>query len=297
MNVMLLANRAASLALFVAIASHSGVAIAPAWAGDASASTWDEGLQSAVRLIAARSGGAGKATVYRSGIEIKLNAGWKTYWRYPGDSGVPPAFDFSKSENVKSATVLFPAPMRFADGAGGHSIGYKKGVMLPVHVVPSDPAKPTVLRLKLDYAVCEKLCMPADANLELKLIGKDNANDAALGAAEALVPKSTAIGDSGALAIRAARKETGEGKAKDSKPRIVVDVAAPAGATPQLFAEGPDAQWALPVPEPVPGAPEGLQRFAFELDGLPPGASAAGATLRLTAVAGDKAVEALFRLD
>jgi hypothetical protein len=77
----------------------------------------------------------------------------------------------------------------------------------------------------------------------------------------------------------------------------VVDVAAPAGAAPLLYAEGPDAKWALPVPEPVAGAPAGQQRFAFELDGLPPGESGAGATLRLTAVAGGKAVEALFRLD
>jgi DsbC/DsbD-like thiol-disulfide interchange protein len=300
MNAMLLANRAPALALFVAIASQSGVAIMPASAGDASA--WDEGLQSAARLIAARATGAGKELIYRSGVEIKLNPGWKTYWRYPGDSGVPPAFDFSKSENVKSATVLFPAPMRFDDGAGGHSIGYKQGVLFPVHVVPKDTAKPAVLRVKIDYAVCEKLCLPADAELELKLTGKDAANDATLGAAEALVPKLTVIGDAGALAIRAAHRETGEGKPKDAKPkdakpRIVVDVATPAGATPLLLAEGPDAKWALPVPEPVAGAPAGQQRFAFELDGLPPGESGAGATLRLTAVAGDKAVEALFRLD
>src|SRR3954466_11535098 len=290
MTVMFLANRAASLAIFVAIASHSGVAITPARADDASA--WDEGLQSAVRLIAARTDGSGKATVYRSAIEIKLNPGWKTYWRYPGDSGVPPIFDFSKSENVKSATVLFTAPKRFSDGAGGHSIGYKTGVLFPVRVVPKDPAKPAVLRLKLDYAVGERLYMPGDAMVELKLTGKESANDAAVGAAETLVPKMTPLGDNGALAIRAAHKETGEGK-----PKIMVDVAAPAGTAPLLFAEGPDAKWALPVPEPVAGAPEGQQRFAFELDGLPPRAGGAGATLRLTAVAGDKAVEAFFRLD
>src|SRR5262245_23067044 len=178
---MLLAHRVAPLALFVAITSLSGVAIAPASAGDAS--DWDQGLQSAVRLVAARATGSGKALVYRSGLEIKLNPGWKTYWRYPGDSGVPPAFDFSKSENVKSATVLFPAPMRFDDGAGGHSIGYKMGVLLPIHVTPKDPAKPVVLKLKLDYAVCEKLCLPADSELALTLTGKESLNDAALGAA------------------------------------------------------------------------------------------------------------------
>lgn len=290
MNTMLMAFRAASAAFFVAIASLSSVASSSSLAAEAS--PWDEGLQSAARLIAARAAGTGAGLVYRSGIEIKLNPNWKTYWRYPGDSGVPPAFDFSKSENVKAVTVLFPAPARFSDGAGGHSIGYKAGVLLPVHVVPNDPKRPAVLRVKFDYAVCEKLCVPADANLELKLTGTQNTNDSAVSAAEAQVPKLVLIGDSGVPAIRAVRREAGAGK-----PKIVVDVAVPAGLPVNLFAEGPNAKWALPLPEPVPGAPAGLERFSFDLDGLPSGESGAGADLRLTAVAGDKAIEAVFRLD
>ena len=75
--------------------------------------------------------------------------------------GVPPVFDFSKSQNVKSVAVLYPAPSRFPDGAGGNSIGYKGLVVLPLHVVPQDAGKPVTLNLKLDYAVCEKLCVPA----------------------------------------------------------------------------------------------------------------------------------------
>jgi hypothetical protein len=78
--------------------------------------------------------------------------------------------------------------------------------------------------------------------------------------------------------------------------RVLVDVAAPSG-TVDLFAEGPTPDWALPVPSPVAGAPAGQQRFAFELDGLPPGAKPDGATLTLTAVAGEQAVEVPYRLD
>ena len=256
-------SRLAVPAFFVALTSLPIFAASAAIAAEAS--RWDDGLQSSVRLIAARTKGEGAERVYRAGIEFKLNPGWKTYWRYPGDSGVPPSFDYSKSENVKSAIVLFPAPMRFPDGAGGNSIGYKKALVLPVHIVPNDQTKPVMLRLRLDYAVCEKLCVPAEANLELKLTGSDKANDAIVGAAEAFVPKATAIGDGAALAIRAVHREAG------AKSRITVDVAAPAGTTPVLLAEGPTAQWALPLPEPVGGAPAGLQRFAFVLDGLPPG--------------------------
>lgn len=256
----------------------------------ADASPWAEDTQSAARLIAASAQNESGSRVFRAGVEIRLKEGWKTYWRYPGDSGVPPVLDFSKSQNVKTVAVLYPAPARFPDGAGGYSIGYKGNVIWPVRVVPQDAAKPVKLRVKLDYAVCEKLCVPAEANLELALSGADAANDMPLRAAEARVPKASSIGGEGMPLIRAIRREAGAGKA-----RVVVDVAADAPVT--LFAEGPTAQWALPLPQPVSGAPAGLQRFAFELDGLPPGEKPEGATLRLTAVSGDKAIEVAFRLD
>jgi DsbC/DsbD-like thiol-disulfide interchange protein len=262
----------------------SSVAIA------ADVSPWHGDIQSAARLVAAQARDEAGGRVFRAGVEIKLKDGWKTYWRYPGDSGVPPVLDFSKSDNVKAVTVLYPAPARFADGAGGSSIGYKGDVIFPVHVVPQDAAKPVKLRLKLDYAVCEKLCMPAEAQLELTLTG--TANGSAVGAAEARVPKLTQVGDLGVPAIRAVRHEAGAGK-----PRVVIDVAAPDDQALALFAEGPTPEWALPLPEAIAGAPAGLHRFALDLDGLPPGKKAEGATLRLTAVAGDKAVEAAFRLD
>ena len=100
-----------------------GLCLSPAIAAAADASAWDNDLRSGVRLIRGTAGEPG-ASALRAGIEIKLQSGWKTYWRYPGDSGVPPAFDFSASENLGSATVLWPAPVRFKDGSG-HSIGYK----------------------------------------------------------------------------------------------------------------------------------------------------------------------------
>ena len=80
-------------------------------------------------------------------------------------------------------------------------------------------------------------------------------------------------------------------------PRIVVDVAAPSGTSVALFAEGPAPDWALPVPTPIEGAPAGLQRFAFELDGAPPGVKYDGAAVTLTAVAGDAAIEVATHLD
>lgn len=250
----------------------------PSRAADSSA--WDGDSRSAVRLIGAKAG--------RAGIAIRLAPGWKTYWRYPGDAGVPPQFDFSASDNLKSAQVSWPAPLRFSDSEGS-TIGYKGDVVLPLRVEPKDASRPVVLRLKLDYAICEKLCVPAEAKAELQLGGATEASEAAVAMAEKRVPQATPLGAKAPLAIAGVTRADGA--------RIGVDVVAPAGTTVALFAEGPTPDWALPLPDPVAGAAAGHQRFEFKLDGLPPGAKPESAELKFTAVAGDHAIETTYRLD
>jgi DsbC/DsbD-like thiol-disulfide interchange protein len=259
----------------------------PITAPAADASAWSNGLHSAVRLIG---GGArqGDKPTLRAGIEIRLDAGWKTYWRYPGDSGVPPRFAFARSENVKTVTVKWPAPHRFTDDSG-QSIGYKDHVLFPLAVEPKDASRPVTLRLDLDYAVCEKLCVPAEAKAELALKSARTSHEAALAVAERRVPQRRLLGEISAFSVRAVRRE--------APARVVVDVTAPAGTSVELFAEGPTPDWALPLPEPVAGAPNHVKRFAFTLDGLPSGAKPEGALLTLTAVAGEAAIEVTYRLD
>jgi DsbC/DsbD-like thiol-disulfide interchange protein len=252
---------------------------------------WDGEARSAARLVAGSQPVA--HGVLRAGLEIRLSSGWHTYWRYPGDAGVPPQFNFAGSQNLKRATVLWPAPKRVAE-AGGNTIGYVGDVIFPLRVEPLDAAKPVLLRLKVDYAICEKLCVPAEAKAELSVgegvFKKPTSRDAELAAAEGRVPRVVKLGAPGALAITAVRRE-----ADAARPRVLVDVAGSGDV--DLFAEGPTAQWALPVPTKIDGAPAGQQRFAFELDGLPPGASDRGALLTLTATTPDDAIEVAIRLD
>jgi DsbC/DsbD-like thiol-disulfide interchange protein len=261
---------------FAAIALASSL-ITAARAEDSS--PWQKDGHSAVRLLAGSRSGA----VLMGGIAFQLQPGWKTYWRTPGDSGVPPRFDFSKSENVEAVTVLWPAPMKFDDGAGGTSLGYKQQVVFPLRIVAKNTDKPVTLRAGISYAVCEKLCIPVEANAELAFTSVASTEDSALFAALDTVPKPANVGDPNPFTIRDVKR--------DGKSNVLVDVVAPDTKQVSLFVEGPTPDWALPVPKLLEDSPPGVKRFAFELDGLPPGVSPDGAALKFTLVGGDRAYE------
>ena len=248
-------------------------------------SAWLKDGHSAVRLLAGSRSGA----VLLGGIAFQLQPGWHTYWRNPGDSGVPPRFDFSKSENIEAVTVLWPAPVKFADGSGGTSLGYQKQVVLPLRIVAKNADRPVTLRAEINYAVCEKLCIPVEANAELAFTSVASTEDSALFAALDTVPKPATVGDPNPLTIRDVKR--------DGKNGVLVDVAAPDAGDVNLFVEGPTPDWALPVPTLVVPGPPGIKRFAFDLDGLPPGAKPDGAALKLTLVGGERAYEFNVNLD
>src|SRR5580658_8905480 len=179
------------------------------------ASPWQRSGHAAVRLLA----GSRSGSVLLGGVAMQLEQGWKTYWRNPGDSGVPPRFDFSKSDNVEAVTVLWPAPTKFDDGAGGHSLGYHNQIVLPLRIVAKNSDKPVTLRADINYAVCEKICIPVDANAELAFASVASTEDSALFAALDTVPKPASIGDPNPLTIRDVKRE--------GKARVVVDVVSP----------------------------------------------------------------------
>jgi DsbC/DsbD-like thiol-disulfide interchange protein len=252
----------------------------PALAADTSG--WAIDIRSAARLIA---GTAPKgANALSAGVEFRMDPGWHTYWRYPGDSGIPPRFDFDASENVREAKVLYPGPTAFNDESGT-SIGYFEHVVFPVIVTPKDPSKPVKLRLTAGYAVCEKLCVPAEAHLELSLTRGPNGFNDLIKAATARVPRKVSPQQAG-LTVR---RTVGA-----AKPTVEIDITGLPDA--HVFVEGPTGEWALPIPKPIAGAPKG--RFSFELDGLPPGVDPkAPLDLTFTIVGADRALETTTHLD
>jgi len=250
------------------------------------ASPWQRDGHSAVRLLAGSRSGA----VLLGGIAFQLQPGWKTYWRTPGDSGVPPRFDFSKSENIEAVTVLWPAPVKFDDGAGGSSMGYHDQVVLPLRIVAKNTDKPVTLRVAVNYAICDKLCVPVEADVELAFTSVASTEDSALFTALDTVPKPANVGDPNPLTIRDVKRE--------GKSAVLVDVVAPSEAgNISLFVEGPTPDWALPVPKLLEHSPPGVKRFTFELDGLPPDTNPEGAALKLTLVGGERSYEFNINLE
>jgi DsbC/DsbD-like thiol-disulfide interchange protein len=249
------------------------------------ASPWQRSGHAAVRLLA----GSRSGSVLLGGVAMQIEPGWKTYWRNPGDSGVPPRFDFSKSDNIEAVTVLWPAPTKFDDGAGGHSLGYHNQIVLPLRIVAKNADKPVTLRADISYAVCEKICIPVEANAELSFASVASTEDGALAAALDTVPKPASIGDPNPLTIRDVKRE--------GKSTVLVDVVAPDGKEINLFVEGPTPDWGLPIPNQIEKSPPGVKRFAFELDGLPPGVKPDGAALKLTLVGSDRSYEFNINLD
>ena len=276
-----------SRANFLAAAVASAVlGLAVSQAAAEPVSPWARDGATALRLVDAGPGPAPGARL--AAIAITLDPGWKTYWRQPGASGVPPRFDFSGSTNLADAKVVFPVPERSADADGVTNV-YHGDVTLPVTVRPRDPSAPVKLKLTADYGVCEAVCVPihAEAVLELRPGAQgDGVAAEAVKVAVAAAPKAAELGQLGPLSVMAVRRAAEPGA-------LDILVAAPDGAgEPVLFAETGDGDFA-PAPEAV-GRPEG-GRATFRMTFDEPEPPASG--LKLTLSAGGRSVETAVSLD
>lgn len=225
-------------------------------AGTADAGTlatpWVEGFNNKVRLLA----GAvprGSTNAAMAGVEISMPPGWKTYWLAPGEAGgIPPEFDWTGSENLASAQVLFPAPHRMIDKSGT-SIGYKDHVIFPVAIAAKDKAKPVQLKLKVAFGACKDICIPAEAELQLPIpLSVEAAPELvdAVGKVPRVAPaKGSDAGDQPDPArdpdLTSWRIDHPAGK-----PKLVLDVTDPGGSGGDAFVTGPDGIY-LPLPKKI----------------------------------------------
>ena len=229
---------------------------------------------STVRLLNAGMRGG----VWRSGIAITLDADWKTYWRVPGDSGVPPQFDWSASKNAADIGVSMPVPARFAD-QNGEGIGYKMAVVFPVDVKPSDPSRPVDLSLHMFYAVCNNICVPVQAHLALRLqdSGVSVADRFTLDVAGAAVPT---LPGSGEITVKSV--DAGEAQ---GQPELRIELAGDLDPSKvDIFVEGIDKAY-FRAPELIKRAPAG-SLWRLKADGVSNANELRGKIVRVTVAFG-----------
>lgn len=224
------------------IATACMVLMVPA-APASAASAWVSSPQSRARLI---DGGVAADGTRRAGIEIELEPGAHTYWRSPGDTGVPPELSTDKSGNLASAEMLYPAPAAITE-AGATVFGYQGRVVFPVLVHPTDPARPVDLAVDLAYATCADICVPGRLQAKLTLGSAPAPADevALVAAAEARVPKPADAPGAPSITARAIPPEKG-------KPAWHVDVT-PAQPDATLFSEAPEPWFLTARRDPAGG--------------------------------------------
>lgn len=266
----------AQIAAVALLATIGFAGLNAARAGEALASPWVEGHNVRTRLLAGRPSSQDLGRV-RAGVEIDMADGWKTYWRNPGDAGgVPPSFDWSRSENIAKVTVEYPAPKRLVDKAGT-TIGYKGNVVFPVTIEVADAAKPVSLRLDFAFGTCREICVPGEAGHEIEVPSSGAASipQAVIDAA-ARVP--------GPPAADRPRLEKTEANLAGATPNIILHAAFPVGAEyPDLFVEGPEGEF-VPIPQLKTEGESGMRVYEIDLTQGADIAALKGKDMRVTLV-------------
>ena len=119
--------------------------------------------------------------IHIAAINIKLEDGWKTYWRVPGIGGIAPILNWDKSKNIKNISQIWPTPNIYNE-YGLQTIGYKDELLLPLQIQPIDKKQPIHLSITIDFGICSDVCVPIQTSVEERLsertsFGKKNILD------------------------------------------------------------------------------------------------------------------------
>ena len=257
------------------------------------ASSWATEPHARARLVAGGPPPGASAGTFAAGIEIELAKDWKTYWRNPGSSGVPPQLEWSDATNIASVEMRYPAPSRQSDRAGD-TIGYKGHLMLPLVVRPAEPGRDINLKVLLEYGVCKDICIPVQAHLDLLIPANAEKQPMASDLADAFDRVPRPLG---------ARRPADPNLSNASvilggeKPSIRLDAVFPGGAGDgDVFVEAPDGLW---IPMAMRDGPAEGDRASFVVD-LTEGAEIAdlkGKTIRITLVSPRGQSETTLKLE
>lgn len=231
------------------------LAATPAWPA---ASDWATMEGGAVRLVL--SSGPDAQGRLRGALQVALEPGWKTYWREPGGSGIPPLIAITANGRPVATSVSFPAPQRH-DEDGDMWAGYDGPVAFALTLEP--PAAPTTLDASVFLGVCRDICIPVQAHFHIAMAAASSQPDeeAVLAAAFAALPEEPRPG----LRLTAARIDGAElvleGEAPDGAELFLAADAGPVLGTPARQDSAP-ALFRAPL---LAEMPQGATRLVYTL--------------------------------
>lgn len=281
MNNIIPARLAATLSLALA----TGLFSLPAWALQ---SDWaaTEGARMRIVLDSAPDSDG----LLRGALEIDLEEGWKTYWKDPGGSGIPPTIDTSESSGIELMAVRFPAPVRVKDEYSEWA-GYEHPVQFALEFRAAAAAE---LKADVFIGICKTICVPFQAEFELAV--PDPATAAQIDPeAEAVIEEAflnlpdQPVSDF-AISIARFDRDAGQIDVNVRLPEHIDD-----GAAPELFVAGPPG-WSLAPPERTKWE-AGEARFSVRVVGMPMDPAVRSQPLDFVITLGQRAIEDRIKID
>ena len=150
------------MARFLGIAAVGGLLTGPV---TAAMTAWAESEGGRVRIVALPPDADGKIS---AALQIEPAPGWITYWREPGDSGIPPQISIMPGGNVTLAGIAYPVPKHIEAGSL-RDFGYEGPVTFPLDLtLTSGDAEPR-FDAQVFIGLCKNICIPFQADFSLTL--------------------------------------------------------------------------------------------------------------------------------
>ncbi len=259
------------------------------------ASAWSENDHASLRLVSSVAGIAepGAASVAAApagpdlvlGLHFRMLPGWKIYWRSPGDVGTPPIVNWSRSENLAGAEILWPIPHRF-EAFGLQTMGYEDEVVLPVEAAIQDRSRPLKLRASVDHLLCKEICIPYNHALTLELPPGEPTPTPFVH----LIQRFRSQVPGGHVNLDMRLEEVRVARASSSAVLQVAARSALPMQAPDLFVEGVDG-YQFPAPEVKLSERGRRALLTVPVKGSKAYSDLAGSSLVLTLVDGERAIE------
>ena len=144
------------------IAVLAGVIAGPA---TAAMTAWAESEGGRVRLVALPADADGKIS---AALQIEPAPGWITYWREPGDSGIPPQISITPDSNVTLAGIAYPVPKHIEAGSL-RDFGYDGPVAFPLDLTLASADAEPRFDAQVFIGLCKNICIPFQADFSLTL--------------------------------------------------------------------------------------------------------------------------------